>query len=128
VRSVPALLVACLLLAGCGSSRQIDVTAWQEELSSQGRTPGDFATYQQTFADLCNSAPDQLTRFLTSASAPGSQEMHTGFKYACPGEMDKLDDAYAPIVGSTASVERACNARPSDRTEEQRQLAAAVGC
>nr|MCW2728864.1 hypothetical protein [Aeromicrobium sp.] len=49
-------------------------------------------------------------------------------KYVCPGQVGKVDDALEQIQDASNAVDDACVYPEAQRTEEQSQLAEAMGC
>lgn len=130
MKTILGVLLLATALAGCGGAdnHTVDVKAWQTDLAQQGVHVQDWPKYQSVYADLCDDPSDQLALFLTLRDAPPKSQVRTAFKYQCPDQAGKLDDAYASVGNATSNVDQACDTPRSERTEEQQQLAEAMRC
>lgn len=124
-----ASLALALLITGCGGSEHVaDRQAWGSELKRQGVTVSDWAKYESAIKYFCDRSTDELALALTLKGAGPQSVMETGFKYECPSQRSKLDDAYRRVSDTQSSADSACATPKGERTEEQEQLAEALDC
>jgi hypothetical protein len=141
MRTLATLAVTCLLLAtvvACGddksksgpiASEDIDRDAWRDALVATGevRADPDLDALEKVTRDQCNDDVDELALGLTLVGAQPNV-VRINMKYVCPNKAGNVDKALKSIQGATSNVDEACDTPPNLRTEEQSQLAEAMGC
>jgi hypothetical protein len=127
------LTVAGLLIfTGHDDHHEVDVKAWKAELREKGpyKKIGfyDWKAYQAAFKRECGESFETLGILLTMRADPaGEMTEEIGFKYQCPDQLSKLQNAYTslPVPYAFDKMFEACSIPADERSELQRELAAA---
>ena len=127
---VPLALAAIVLAAGGCSSHEVDQKAWTRELADIGQPSPDFAKLEKITRDLCGRDPQALQLFVAAQrDAGGSMEaVRIGFRNVCPDQLEKLTQAENALDDATTSVKKACDTPLEERSQDQKDLAEAMGC
>lgn len=120
-------MVGAATMTAC-SSEPIDVERWKSELAAQGVTPPDWGRFQQVITDSCDNDVTGLNvAFEIDGGIPlAVQEIN--WRNGCPDRLDDFEDAVREFHESKGAVDLACDTPASERSQEQRNLAEAMGC
>jgi len=125
-------VAALVIFADRGDHHQVDVKAWQAELRDHAdnglphRTKTHWKEYQATIVRQCGESFETLGILLTArGDMVVDPELGIGFKYQCPDQLSKLENAYrsVPVPHAHDKMMQACEASPGARTEVQQELA-----
>jgi hypothetical protein len=126
------VIAGLFLISACGNGHDVDQAAWKSQLRATGHTNANMAKLTDLYVnDLCKEDADKLALFLATVADGGDLDMdleRLNFKYACPGRLDTLDDAAKKMQDSGHAVDDACSTPAGQRTEDQSELAEAMGC
>ncbi len=121
-------VVAAVALAGCGG-HQVDRAAWSKELAAGGTTVSDWSKYEQAVENIC--AMDDPSTFLAVAldkKNPSMRDVMLGYKYECPDRMDRFKAGLKRVEQANGAASLACDTPAEQRTQDQKDLAEAMGC
>lgn len=101
-------VLAGALLTACSSAHQIDRAAWAKDLAAQD----DPSTFLAVFTDGGTSL----------------KQIETDYRNACPDRMDRFQAGVKSLAEAKGSADLACNTAADKRTQDQADLAEAMGC
>jgi hypothetical protein len=126
------LTVAGLLIfTGHDHRHEADVKPWKAVLSERGPyeklSYSHWNLYQAGFKRECGLSFEALGILLTMRGDPGGQTAEKiGFKYQCPDQLSKLENAYRslPVPHAMETLAAVCSTPAEERSDVQRELAA----
>lgn len=121
-------VLAGALLTACSSAHQIDRAAWAKDLAAQGVTINDWNKYEKAALSMC--AQDDPSTFLAVFTDGGTslKQIETDYRNACPDRMDRFQAGVKSLAEAKGSADLACNTAADKRTQDQADLAEAMGC
>ena len=140
---IALLLSMAFILSGCGGSEQGAGqgakpssaewrTAVEDRLGHPFRDDAAWQSYQSVWQDSCEKYEDADAWSLFVAvmvdGGTAASDLQADVGYACPESLDDMEAAIKQVQGSASEVDVACALDPDLRTEDQRQLAEAMGC
>lgn len=129
MRQIIALPVLALLLGGvasCAHGERYDPAAYRSALESElGHPVADWPAVEKTTRQMCDVDKDQFRLRVALESDAGTLSTYRiGVHYVCPNRQDEIDKA----LNEFAESGRACDIPADIRTQEQRDMAEALGC
>lgn len=119
--------VVVLCVTACGEA--VDEDEWKSDLASIDVEPDDWEAYKTVWVDeFCEASTSQLGLTTTLNGAPSEEEFEVSIRHACPDRLADVKDAFSSVDDAVSDVDEACGTPAAERTEDQAQLAEAMGC
>jgi hypothetical protein len=110
-----------------GPAGGIDDQAWRADVEQEiGHPVSDWPSYREVWIEVCKEDEDGFAIFLAVGLDEGStlDQMCTNVQHVCPDRLDEVEQLRSDL----GDVDTACETSPEARTDEQDQLAEAMGC
>lgn len=133
IAAVGIAVVAAVVVAGLMVGRKsptVDRAAWGRDLAAIGVTVSDWDKLEKTTRDLCDDNEDELQMFVAVAKDSGTsmKTIETNLRNVCPDRVADFEAAVTKMGQTAGEVDQACRTPAEQRTQQQQDLAEAMGC